>query len=292
MVKTGFIRFFRGLLVCCTVAGLPLLVGGGLAKASEAPGKAVPAASSPAAAPAVPVSAPAVPVSAPAGPVVAPTLASWLETVKDAAGSIPRQLAILRTLPKKAGKFPEFLPIDKAKFDSLSYLRVANFASSDWDFKLNSSRLTKVDPFDAVVQITGADTLILAPEKGDWKILRKVDDETTVIYSGKGPASVTPEAIIGWLFSSFNWDGVVLAQTSDFVLVGSSTAALAQPQIQALAVSNSEDKLLLSAAERKGSGLLSLSENSGGFGVFDIVVLGQGVTKIMPGTKVILEKKK
>ena len=285
MVKTGFMQILLGILVCCAAAGLPLFVGGDLARAGEAPGKAPAAASSP-------VAAPAGPVAAPAGPVTAPALASWLESVKNATGGIPRQLAILRTLPKLAGKFPEFLPIDKAKFDSLSYLRVADFASSDWDFKLNVSKLKKVDPFDAVIQITGADTVILAPEQGDWKILRKVEDEATVVHSGKGPASLTPDAIISWLFSSFNWDGVVLAQTSDYLLVGSSTAALAQPQIQALAVSNSEDKLRLSAAERKGSGLLSLSENSGGFGVFDIVVLGQGVTKIMPGTKVILEKKK
>ena len=271
MVEMGFMQIVRGLSVGCIVAGLPLLAGGDLAKAGEAPGMAMPAASS---------------------PVAAPALASWLEAVKGATGGIPRQLAILRDLPTKAGKFPAFLPIDKAKFDSLSYLRVANFASADWDFKLNSSTLRKVDPFDAVVQITGADTLILAPEKGDWKILRKVDDEATVVHSGQGPTSVTPEAIIRWLFSSFNCDAVVLAQSADFLLVGSSTAALAQPQIQALAVSNSEDKLLLSSAERKGSGLLSLSENSGGFGVFDIVVLGQGVTKITPGTKVILEKKK
>ena len=278
MVKTGLMRIVFGPLVWCIVAGLPLLVGVDIASAGDAPAKAIPVAPRP--------------VAATAGPGAAPALASWLEAVKNDTGGIPRHLAILRTLPKMAGKSPEFLPIDKTKFDSLSYLRVANFASSDWDFKLNSSKLKKVDPFDAVVQITGADTLILAPEKSDWKILRKVDDEVTVVYSGQGPVSMTPEAIVSWLFSSFNWDGVVLAQSSDFLLVGSSTAALSQPQIQALAVSNSEDKLLLSAAERKGSGLLSLSENSGGFGVFDIVVLGQGVTKITPGTKVILEKKK
>ena len=74
--------------------------------------------------------------------------------------------------------------------------------------------------------------------------------------------------------------------------MGSTAAILGAGQIQALAVGDSISKFSLKADERKGAGLLSLSENKDGVAVFDIVFLGQGVKDLPTGTKLIIEKKK
>jgi peptidyl-tRNA hydrolase len=63
------------------------------------------------------------------------------------------------------------------------------------------------------------------------------------------------------------------------------------PQIQALAVDNSSAKIILKANERIGAGLLSLREAKMGVGIFDVVFLGQGITSIPVGTKLVIEKK-
>ncbi len=124
---------------------------------------------------------------------------------------------------------------------------------------------------------------MLRPDKSDGR---------AELLSAKSGKSTKPADIVAWLMAQFGWDGVVLDQRGDYLLVGSTAAILATPQIQALAVGDSTGKLALKAAERKGAGLLSLSDTRGGIGVFDIVFLGQGVTSLPVGTKLIIEKKK
>ena len=221
----------------------------------------------------------------------APDLAGWLGSLKEPTGDFPLRLVFLLSLSEKAGDLPDFLPLNRAAFEKLSYLRLVDSADAAWDFKLNRSKFIKADPFDAVLQSTRADTVVVAPKKGPWKLLRKVKGEKTEVFAGKGPANVTPEGIVDWLFAVFNWDGIVLAQRPDYLLVGAKSKLLKTAEIQALAVTDSQGKFILAADERKGSGLVSLGETRDGIGVFDIVILGKGVKMIAPGTKVIMEKK-
>jgi len=221
----------------------------------------------------------------------APALAEWVGSLKEPTGEFPRRLVFLRALAEKAGDLPDFLPLNRSAFERLSYLRMVDSKDAAWDFKLNKNKFSQADPFEAVVGITRADTVVVAPKKGPWRLLRRVKGQKTVVFEGDGPGVVTPEGITDWLFAVLNWDGVVLAQRPDYLLVGAKSSLLKRSEIQALAVTDSKGKFILAAGERKGSGLISLSETREGIGVFDVVILGKGVKNIAPGSKLIMEKK-
>lgn len=221
-----------------------------------------------------------------------PDVASWAKEVVDVGGAFPRRIAFVASLPEKGQGAPVFLELDAAEFNKLGFFQTKDSRDLAWDMKLNASRFADRDPYDVVVELTGADTLVVAPESGSWSFVRKSGDGRDVVLEAKAPKSRTPKAIAAWLPSALGWDGVVLARKDDFLLVGSTVAILSTPDIQALAVSSSADKFGLRASERQGAGLLGLAETKDGVGVFDIVLLGQGVTEIPVGTKLIIEKKK
>jgi hypothetical protein len=221
----------------------------------------------------------------------APSLETWQAEAASVSGAFPRKLLMVTALPAKGKGEVKFLDIDVDAFNKLSFFKIVDQKSAAWDIKINRSAEAKGDPLPGIIATTGADTVIHAPAKGDWKFLRVAGKKRVTAHSAKPPKGKTPEDIASWILSSLGWDGVVLAQNGDFLLVGSSAKILSQPQIQALAVTDSGDKFALKKDQRKGAGLLSLSENKEGVGVFDIVFLGQGIKEIPAGTKLIIEKK-
>lgn len=222
----------------------------------------------------------------------APPLAKWAEEAKGKTGAFPHVVAIVTALPEKGKGEPKFLNLDAAAFNKLSYFQLPNQASAAWDMKLNAAKFAELDSIDVVLQTTRADTVLLASDKGDWTFFRSDKGKRVALHKAKGPGSTKPEAIAAWIPTALGWDGVVIDQKGDFLLVGSTAAILGAGQIQALAVGDSINKFSLKADERKGAGLLSLSENKDGVAVFDIVFLGQGVKDLPTGTKLIIEKKK
>lgn len=223
----------------------------------------------------------------------APPLDKWMQEALGKTGAFPHVIAFVSKLPEKGKGLPEFLKLDDAAFNKLTYFQSINVLNAEWDVKLNADSFGDKDAMAVVLDVTKADTVVLAPEKGDWKIMRSgAGGKRQTLATAKKPKSTAPADVAAWLPTALGWDGVVIDQKGDFLLVGSTAAILATPQIQALAVSNSTDKFSLKANERGGAGLLSLSENKDGVGVFDIVFLGQGVTALPTGTKLIIEKKK
>lgn len=242
-----------------------------------------------------PAAAPA--AGAPAGAAAkakdaAPPIDKWLEEIKSKPSGFPKNLVVLTAMPEKGKGAPKFLSIDTKVFNALSFVQAVDVASADWDIKLNKSKYEAMDAFETVVQLTKAEMVISAPASGDWEVFDARGGKKTSIKKAPAAKGTTPQDIVTWLFTTLNWDGVVLEQKGDFLLVGAQAQAISSPQIQALAVDNSANKLLLTAAERKGAGLLSLSQAKGGVAVFDVVFLGQGVKALPAGTKLIIEKKK
>ena len=217
----------------------------------------------------------------------------WSKEAIGKTGAFPHVIVMVSALPEKGKGEPKFLDVDFEAFNKLSFFQLPNMASAAWNLKLNKAKFAEMEAFDAILEASHADTVLVASDKGDWKFMRAgKDGKAETLLSTKGPKSTKPEDIVAWLPQALGWDGVVLDQKGDFLLVGSTAAILGAGQIQALAVGDSIKKYRLKANERKGTGLLSLSENKGGVAVFDIVFLGQGVKALPTGTKLIIEKKK
>jgi hypothetical protein len=222
----------------------------------------------------------------------APPIDKWIEETAAAIGAFPRTLVFVTELPAKGKGLPTFKEIDRKSFNAVTFLRAADTANAEWDLKLNKAKYEDADAAEAAISLTKADAIVLAPDKGDWQIIAFKAGKRERIAKAKPPKSSKVEDIAAWVFATLNWDGVVLEHRGDYLLVGSTAAVLGTPQIQALAVDKSEEKWALKAAEKKGAGLLSLSEAKVGYGIFDVVFLGQGIASLPRGTKIIIEKKK
>ncbi len=224
----------------------------------------------------------------------APPLADWLSKYKaknSTKGAFPRKIAVVSGFAEK-GEAPRFVNLDRDAFRQASYMEPADIESALWTLKIDPKRYAETDPKELVFLLTGADTVVVAAPKAEWEILRLKDGKVSSVAKAKGLKEATkPERVADWLPYALGWDGVVLERKGEFLLVGSTASLIATPEIQALAVTDSQGKFSLRGSERVGAGLVSLSTSSGGNGVFDIVFVGAGVRDIPAGTKLLIEKR-
>jgi hypothetical protein len=203
----------------------------------------------------------------------------------------PHRLVFVTSLPVAGGtEAPGFLALDFAAFNRLGFFQAVDTTSAAWDYKLNP-QFAEQDALTVIMGLVDADTVVVASADGPWQLVRPAGKrKREVLASVDGPGDAKAESIYEWLPTALGWDGVVLAQRGEHLLVASSRKLLDTPEVQALAVEDSADKFAL-PEDRKGTGLLSLSRADGGIGVFDIVFLAQGITTLAPGTKLLIERK-
>ncbi len=228
---------------------------------------------------------------------IGPSLDSWLNEMRTRAPVFPRTIVFVKNLNESVSKDPKapkqikFMNVDADGLNNLSNFVVASTMSADWNLKLNKRKYASMDRLATVFASSGADIVVIAPDSGDWQGFRLEAGKSVQLFTLPAPKVATNDDLIAWLYMALGWDGIVLDQKGDQVLVGSTVKSMAIPQVQALAVGDSVAKVMLKPNERVGAGLLSLREGRGAFGVFDIVFLGQGVTTLQPGTKLVIEKK-
>lgn len=213
------------------------------------------------------------------------------QILKNVLGLFPKRIVLLETA--EAEEVPELFNMGDNHSKTISYFEIANSPDLAWETKINYKKFAKLDAIKATFLISGADTLVHMPKDGDWTLYRKTSSTAKgKILSRPGPSQRDLSTVVNWIFEALNWDGVVLGQDGETLLVGSSEKMLQGTQLQALAVAKSHSKFSLTATERKGSGLLSLEKSEGGIGYFTVVLLGAGVKSFPVGTKLIIEKKK
>ncbi len=211
--------------------------------------------------------------------------------LKNVVGLFPKRVVLVEALEE--GEVPEFFKMDPALGKKATYFEIANSPQLDWEAKLNYKKISSMDGIKGALHLSRADTLVHMPKKGDWSLYRESSSAAkSKVISRPGAAMRDLPSITKWIFEALNWDGVVLGKDGDNLVVGSSAEILKGEQLQSLAVDDSHTKYLLSATERKGSGLLSLVKSSGGFGYFTVIFLGAGIKSLPVGTKLIIEKKK
>ena len=239
------------------------------------------------------LAAPSVP-SVESGAPVPPSpedIAEGKRFLQEAMGAFPRRVLVLDDLGDKSA--PRLSTLIHGAENRQGYFDWAQSNQLEWDMKLNYRRFKKVSGAALALMLSNADLIIHTASSGPWSLYRR-GRKNSLQKIGESPAPPKEKMndIVGWLFSALGWDGVVLGQKGDTLIVGSSRDILKTEGLQALAVNNSHGKWTLQDEERKGSGILSLVKTQGAFGYFDIVFMGSGVKSIPKGTKLILEKKK
>jgi hypothetical protein len=214
----------------------------------------------------------------------------WFKSLKKSSFTksvFPMGVVFVKSLPKKGEV--EYEPnIDVAGFNKLGFIQFSNWLNADWNYKLNKKKFARRPASKLIYKFSKANTIIETDE--GWRI-NHISNRKPLAKMSK-PDDMSPKTLSDWFVKGMGWDGVVLAQRGETVLVGSTKSILSQPEIQALAIDESASKFIVPQKERKGSGLLSLQKISGGLGIFDIVFLGKGKKNIPIGTKLIIERKK
>lgn len=100
----------------------------------------------------------------------------------------------------------------------------------------------------------------------------------------------TPDAILGWLFQSLGYDGVLLGRKGSYVMVASAAAVLGKEKIQALAIRGSEAQMALLDKKRSGSSLLELESSKGPYGMFRILALAKDSNDLPSGMKLTIQR--
>jgi len=223
-------------------------------------------------------------------PVATNWVSEYLSAPKPKEGTFVQRIVAVRPLPEKG--MPQFSDINRAVLAESTYFQTVDPRNFQWDLRLNSKDDSELRDFGFLQKVSDADTLLIQHGDGKWGVRFKgrssdADFETEFKMNPKGEAKDAATA----LFPLLGYDGVILDTSGPFVLVGSTAKTLGQPNIQAMALVDSSEKLSLKNDSREGAGLLSLVNVSGGFAVFEITLLGRGLKKLPVGTKVIIEKK-
>jgi hypothetical protein len=208
------------------------------------------------------------------------------------------RFALVSDLAEQSAGQPVFREdVSPDQFNRLGWLSLANGRNLSWDMKLNPPPTGRsLTPAENAFRVGDLDTIVIAPDEGNWRLARLSNEFHVEIVAELPPPkkmvskSLKASELSTWLFKQFNYDGVVLDQKGPWVLVGAAAARLKEPGVQALALKSSEEKIFVASGDRTGLGILSLVSIGGGFGLFEIVLLENDETKILPGTKLIIEK--
>lgn len=215
----------------------------------------------------------------------------WIGEVTSRSYPVPRSIVFISSSTNSTAELPKFVEVDVQAFNALSFLKTLDVKNASWDLKLNKYRYRGRNALEVVHEVTKSELIVVANPDSDWELFHFDGGKSNKIATANKAKSFVPEDLVNWFFSTLKWDGVILDQKGDNLLVGSSSLFLKNPKTQALTALNSENKMSLNGVKIAGTGLLSLSTTHKGYGIFDVVFLGQGISKLPVGTKIIIEKK-
>ena len=224
----------------------------------------------------------------------APKAADWSKRFVASASKGEGQFPLIILAVKSLGGSgnPVVLDMNQAELAKNTYFNTADVKNLEWDFRLNSKDDSELRDLGFLQKVSAADTLLIEMGEGKWGVRFKGKIEADNIDA---EFKMNPKADAGdaaaVLLKLFGYDGVILDVVENYVLVGSTSKILSQPNLQAMALADSSEKISMKKVARDGSGLLSLVDISGGYAVFDITRLGKGMSKLSTGTKVIIEKR-
>lgn len=231
-----------------------------------------------------------VPTASAQSPVGKIDLDAWIEANYRANPSYHFTLVVLESAFDDSGD-PVLADITPEQVESVSMFRLVDTRSLAWDLKLNAPAVAAATAREKLEKLTDATYYLFAPKTGKIVFGKRNDDGVIVeMFGGKVSKPRDWTAIFAWIQKKYGWDGIILAVEGN-QLIAAGPAAYFQKDIQALAIAGSQRADVLVNTERSGAGLLSLVQAKNGFALFESVFVDES-SKIVPGTKLILEKRR
>jgi hypothetical protein len=224
---------------------------------------------------------------------VAPEAKEWsssldLSEMKDI--TFPRKILILESLDTP---IPTAIAFNDDMCEENSFVTCANAANFDYTLKLNKLP-TALKPTDCM-KYSDANVVLFNSGKGITLAAGNKPETIQFSKAGKLNDKLNPAKILKHLFSVLGYDGVVLAEKSPFILVGSTKAKLKKEHLQGILIEDSSTEWQLaeksaSAASSKKSGaaLIELQNTYGGYGVFRLLAQDSEAS-VKIGQKVVVE---
>lgn len=200
------------------------------------------------------------------------------------AGKAPAQGAYLgNVLVVDSGDAPA-PRFDRGTAQSLTGTPLRMIEESEWRVNVAVNRARTGRTAVDLLAISGADALLTVGSGVDLRILDRGEIKTLdgQAPGGKGSLAELLKATLGY-------DGIILEQRGNLVLVQTKSLAGARPgSVQGLILKDSADKYEVPASDDGGDGLLDLKAGGRDFSVFEIV-LRRSKTPIAFATKVALQ---
>ena len=223
--------------------------------------------------------------------------AAWQKSQSKFAFSPGRAAGILRcAVVKKVDEKYTAITLDPASAVSESFLQTPS--TQELQLSLEGNRTISNDPdilkapahceksLETAAACYDVDS-ILDVTDNTWRLYQfnRVTNKSTIILEGPGGSAGT---YFTWIRKQLRYDGMVLDEKDGFLLALIPNQRYPRDS-QALTIRNSSQKILLSASESKGSGLIQLHSYEGQFAIFQLVVAKRESSLFAPGTKLIVQ---
>ena len=223
-----------------------------------------------------------------------PDAKTWSDSLDiEKLGAVKAPISILLLDKFLAGEdvAPVIQPLrfDQTLCHKFSFISCAD--PTNFSYALQINKLGKMPTIDDLVKLSGTDAIIYG-------------DGAEISFKGKGESQPLKLSSIKKFDKSFSlrkvldnvlvvlgYDGVVLDERGDFILVGSLDSRLKGKDLQGVLIENSDDAFAIAPEKAKGaSALISLVGKSGGYAVFKTVI-NASEANVKIGQKVIIESR-
>jgi hypothetical protein len=227
-----------------------------------------------------------------------PSIQAWLKDIEESRAreliGLPFQLLVVASNPKKGGS-QEFLKLPPRSGAVLGFFKIRAGQEAETAFRMNSFSVAEEAKQPDIGSLSPEDLGRFADANAIAYLGDGDDEARLVLLPGRGtvleltvapPAKTDGAALSAWFCAQLGYDGVVLGQRDNLVLVVSHRGSWSRG-LQGLALVDTAAAPVVAADKRHGNALLELVSAARNFGVFRVVFAEGG--EIAPGTKVAFE---
>jgi hypothetical protein len=209
-----------------------------------------------------------------------------------ANSDVPKTLALIDRW-QNAGTdkaSPHFGGLEPKACETWTYLQCEGHGSLNFAVAINTATTGTFKDVKALRRLIQPDIFVLPADKA-WQLQLRGKQEMVQLQWTPDSDKTFVKGLTDSISKTLGYDGIVLAQKGNFLLIGSTSGMLEKEDLQGLVLGGSEKSAAITDNSFTGSALISKISQDHGFGLFSLLA-SSSAQKIAPGTKIILEKKR